>query len=62
MDEEIDMYMLMELMVNDPNNPKYKKILQDAWYDRMCEALSNSGQFTIEEFANLPLKNLEDIK
>lgn len=62
MDEEIDMYMLMELMVNDPNNPKYKKILQDAWYDRMREALSNSGRFTIEEFANLPLKNLEDIK
>lgn len=49
MDEEIDMYMLMELMVNDPNNPKYKKILQDAWYDRMREALSNSGRFTIEE-------------
>ena len=54
MDEEIDMYMLMELMVNDPNNPKYKKILQDAWYDRMREALS--------KFVNLPLKDWENIK
>ena len=26
-----------------------KKILQDAWYDRMREALSNSGRFIIEE-------------
>lgn len=36
-----DFRLLIELMANDPKNPKYVKKFKEAWYDRMCEALFN---------------------